>query len=74
MLPPVEDAAAETSKSHSNASASRERPSGSGGLPGIVARVKELQKSMPPEELDSVLSDGAKEYKDHLYGHPKAEG
>ncbi len=49
-------------------------PKNSRGLPGIVERVKELQKSIPPEELDGVPSDGAKNYKHYLYGRPKVEG
>ncbi len=49
-------------------------PKNSRGLPGIVERVKELQKSMPPEQLDGAPSDGAKNYKHYLYGHPRVEG
>ncbi len=49
-------------------------PKNSRGLPGIVERVKELQRSMPPEQLDGVPSDGAKNYKHYLYGRPKVEG
>ena len=43
------------------------------GLAGIVERVKELHKDIPPEELDGRPADGAKNYKHYLYGHPKVE-
>ncbi|MCY4575941.1 MAG: antitoxin family protein [Chloroflexi bacterium] len=69
----VEDVAAGTDKNHVNASASPESSSGSRGLTGIVERVKELQESMPPEEFDGVPSDGAKNFKHYLYGHPRVE-
>ncbi len=69
----VEDVAAGTGANHTDASAPPARPSGSRGLPGIVERVKKLQKSMPPEELDGVPSDGAKNFKHYLYGHPRVE-
>ena len=43
------------------------------GLAGIVAKVKEAQKSMPPDSWDDLPTDGAKNYKHYLYGHPKEE-
>lgn len=69
----VEDMAAGTSWKHAGESAAQENATSSQGLAGIVDRVKKLQKSMPPGELDGVLSDGAKNYKHYLYGHPKVE-
>ena len=53
--------------------ASEEAPAPKRGLAGIVERVKELHKAIPPEELDGRPSDGAKNYKHYLYGHPKEE-
>lgn len=73
VLVSVESVAAGTSKNYENVSASSENSSSARGLLGIVERVQELQKSMPPEELDGVPSDGAKNYKHYLYGHPKVE-
>ena len=69
----VEDVAAGTDKNHTNASASPGSSSGSRGLTAIVERVKELQESMPPEELDGFPTDGAKNFKHYLYGHSKVE-
>ena len=73
VLVSYEDVAAGTTRNHTNVSDSPEKSSSSRGLLGVVERVQELQKSMPPEELDGVPSDGAKNYKHYLYGHPKAE-
>ena len=46
-------------------------PPPKGGLAAIVERAKELHKDIPPEELDGRPSDGAKNFKHYLYGHPK---
>ena len=32
-----------------------------------------LRKSVPPEAWDNMPTDGAKNYKHYLYGHPKVE-
>ena len=32
-----------------------------------------LRKSVPPEAWEGLPSDGAKNYKHYLYGHPKVE-
>ena len=32
-----------------------------------------LRKSVPPEAWDTMPTDGAKNYKHYLYGHPKVE-
>ena len=41
------------------------------GLASVVAKVKELQKDIPPEAWDDLPSDLAKNKKHYLYGHPK---
>lgn len=41
------------------------------GLAAIVARMKELQKDIPPEAWDDLLTDLARNKKHYLYGHPK---
>lgn len=43
------------------------------GLAGIVERVKEAQKSMPPDAWEDLPTDGAENYKHYLYGFPKEE-
>ncbi len=43
------------------------------GLAAIAELVKELHKSIPADAWDNLPSDGAKNYKHYLYGHPKAE-
>ena len=70
----VQDAPTPGGEEQTKSSASPDDPPvRSRGLLGIVERAKELQKSMPPEELDGVRTDGAKNYKHYLYGHPKVE-
>ena len=43
------------------------------GLAGIVAKVKEAQKSMPPDFWDGFPTDFSKNKKHYLYGYPKEE-
>ena len=43
------------------------------GLAGIVERVLEMQKDIPPEAWDDLPTDLAKNKKHYLYGHPKEE-
>ena len=43
------------------------------GLAAIVAKVKELQKDIPPEAWDDLPTDLAKNKKHYLYGHPKED-
>ena len=47
------------------------RPPAKRGLAAIVERVKEAQKSMPPDAWDDLPTDGAQNYKHYLYGFPK---
>ncbi len=44
------------------------------GLAGVVERVLEMQKDIPPEAWDDLPTDLAKNKKHYLYGHPKEEG
>ena len=43
--------------------------------PGIrmIRRLEEIWKDIPPEELDALPRDLAKNKKHYLYGHPKEE-
>ena len=50
-----------------------ETPASKRGLAGIVARVKEMQKDIPPEAWDDLPTDLAMNKKHYLYGHPKEE-
>ena len=43
------------------------------GLLGIAERVRDAQNSMLPEIWDSLPTDGARNKKHYLYGHPKEE-
>ena len=43
------------------------------GLAAIIARVKERQKNVPPEERANLPRDGSINYRHYLYGHPKVE-
>ena len=52
---------------------SEETPVPKRGLAGIVERVLEMQKEMPPEAWDDLPTDLAKNKKHYLYGHPKEE-
>ena len=50
-----------------------EAPTPKQGLAGIVERVLEMQKDIPPEAWDDLPTDLAKNKKHYLYGHPKEE-
>ena len=52
---------------------SEETPVQKRGLAGIVERVLEMQKGIPPEAWDDLPTDLAKNKKHYLYGHPKEE-
>ena len=52
---------------------SKETSASKQGLAGIVERIIELQKDIPPEEWDNLPTDLAKNKKHYLYGHPKEE-
>ena len=39
----------------------------------IAEMFERLRKSVPPEAWDTMPTDGAKNYKHYLYGHPKVE-
>ena len=43
------------------------------GLAAIVERARERYKNIPPEELENIPTDLAKNHKHYLYGHPKEE-
>ena len=53
--------------------ASEETPVPKRGLAGVVERVLEMQKDIPPEAWDDLPTDLAKNKKHYLYGHPKEE-
>ena len=53
--------------------ASEETPAPKQGLAGIVERVLEMQKDIPPEAWNDLPTDLAKNKKHYLYGHPKEE-
>ena len=50
-----------------------ETPAPKRGLAGIVERVLEMQKDIPPEAWDDLPTDLAKNKRHYLYGHPKEE-
>ena len=50
-----------------------ETPAPKQGLAGIVERVLEMQKDIPPEAWDDLPADLAKNKKHYLYGHPKED-
>ena len=52
---------------------SEETPAPKQGLAGIVERVLEMQKDVPPEAWEDLPADLAKNKKHYLYGHPKEE-
>ena len=52
---------------------SEETPVPKRGLAGIVERVLEMQKEIPPEAWGDLPTDLAKNKKHYLYGHPKEE-
>ena len=39
----------------------------------ILEMFERLRKSVPPEAWDGLPTDGAKNYKHYLYGHPKVD-
>ena len=39
----------------------------------LLRRVRKIRESVPASAWDDVLSDGAKNYKHYLYGHPKVD-
>ena len=51
--------------------APKETPAPKRGLAGIVERVLEMQKDIPPEAWDDLPPDLAENKKHYLYGHPK---
>ena len=44
-----------------------------GTLAGVLALVREMKQQVPPEEWEKLPTDGAKNKKHYLYGHPKVE-
>ncbi len=66
----VEDVAAPFAKPHAQ-SVDKTQPSG--GLAGVVEMVDEMRESYPADMWEGTHSDGAKNYKHYLYGHPKVE-
>ncbi len=48
-------------------------PKAGKALLAMVEQIKELHKSIPPEELDKLPTDFSKNKKRYLYGHPKEE-
>ena len=48
-------------------------PSGETDGESLLEMFERLRKSVPPGAWDDMPDDGAKIYKHHLYGHPKAE-
>ena len=49
------------------------KPAPKQGLVAIVERARERYKNIPPEELENIPTDLAKNHKHYLYGHPKEE-
>ncbi|MYA52736.1 MAG: DUF104 domain-containing protein [Gammaproteobacteria bacterium] len=43
------------------------------GLAGVVEAVQELQRTIPSDAWDVLPTDGARNYKHYLYGHPKED-
>ena len=64
---------AEVTVSVEDSAPAKDAPPAKRGLAAIVERVKEAQKSMPPDAWDDLPTDGAKNYKHYLYGFPKEE-
>ena len=52
---------------------SQKTPRPKRGLAGVVERVLEMQKDIPPEAWNDLPTDLAKNKKHYLYGHPKEE-
>lgn len=42
-------------------------------FPDYVAWLQDMQRKLPPDTWDGYPTDGAKNYKHYLYGHPKEE-
>ena len=53
--------------------ASEEATAPKRGLAGIVERIREMQKDIPPEAWDDLPVDLAKNKKHYLYGLPREE-
>ncbi len=43
------------------------------GKESILEMFERLRSSVPPDTWDNLPTDGAKNYKHYLYGHPKVE-
>ena len=43
------------------------------GKESILEMFERLRNSVPPDTWDNMPTDGAKNYKHYLYGHPKVE-
>ena len=56
---------------HNGAKADEQNAEGT--LDRMLALVREMERTIPPEEWDVLPRDGAKNYKHYLYGHPKEE-
>ena len=50
-----------------------EAPSPAEGAESILDMFERLRKSVPPQAWDNMPTDGAKNYRHYLYGHPKVE-
>ena len=51
-----------------------ESPSGSdNGEHPLLERLRKIRESVPASAWDGVPTDGAKNYKHYLYGHPKVD-
>ncbi len=44
-----------------------------GPLASVLALVQEMENTIPPEEWASLPTDGSRNHKHYLYGHPKEE-
>ncbi len=64
---------AEVTVSVEDGAPAKDPPPAKRGLAAIVERVKEAQKSMPPDFWDGFPTDFSKNKKHYLYGHPKEE-
>ena len=64
----TEDAAEEQEPSKPEAQSTR------GTLAGMLDLVREMERTIPPEEWERLPTDLARNKKHYLYGHPKEEG
>ena len=55
------------------AQANKQAEDSDGTGESILEMFERLRKSIPPEAWDGLPTDGAKNYKHYLYGHPKVE-